>query len=169
VDAWRVEPDQSLPSARRLRRQELGIPFNPDFNGERQEGLGYYQLTQFNARRSSTSIAYLNPIRERKNLTIALKTRALRIVVEGGRAVGVEVVTAGTNAPQVLRAEREVLVSSGAIRSPKPRAQSGIGPADHLRSVGIKVVHDLPGIGNLQDPLRLFGVIAGCTGDHTYD
>ena len=70
--------------------QELGIPFNPDFNGERQEGLGYYQLTQCNARRSSTSVAYLAPVRQRKNLTVALRTLALRVVVEGGRAVGVE-------------------------------------------------------------------------------
>jgi choline dehydrogenase-like flavoprotein len=79
------------------------------------------------------------------------------------------VVTTGTNTPQVLRAEREVLVSSGAIGSPKLLMQSGIGPADNLRSVGIKVVHDLPGIGgNLQDHFDLF-VIAECTGDHTYD
>jgi len=149
--------------------QELGIPFNPDFNGEHQEGLGYYQLTQLNARRSSTSIAYLYPIRDRKNLTVALNTRALRIVVEGGRALGVEVLTGRSNTAQVLRAEREVLVSSGAIGSPKLLMQSGIGPADHLNSVGIKVLHDLPGIGgNMQDHFDLF-VIAECTGDHTYD
>jgi choline dehydrogenase-like flavoprotein len=149
--------------------QEMGIPFNPDFNGEREEGLGYYQLTQFHARRSSTSVAYLNPVRDRKNLTVALKTHALRLLVERGRAVGVEVVMDGSSTPQIVRAEREVVVSSGAMGSPKLLMQSGIGPANHLRAVGIEVVHDLPGVGsNLQDHLDLF-VIAECTGDHTYD
>jgi choline dehydrogenase-like flavoprotein len=149
--------------------QELGIPFNPDFNGEREDGLGYYQLTQLNARRSSTSVAYLNPIRGRKNLTIALKTEALRVVVEGSRAIGVEVATSGSSTPHLVRAEREVIVSSGAIGSPKLLMQSGVGPADHLRAAGVDVIHDLPGVGsNLQDHLDLF-VIAECTGDHTYD
>jgi choline dehydrogenase-like flavoprotein len=149
--------------------QELGIPFNPDFNGERQDGLGYYQLTQFNARRSSTSTAYLAPVRDRRNLTVALHTQALRIVVEGGRAVGVEVASRGSRTPQVLRAEREVVVTSGTFGSPKLLLQSGIGPAQHLQSVGVPVVHALPGVGaNLQDHLDLF-VIAECTGDHTYD
>src|SRR5439155_3038043 len=99
--------------------QELGIPFNPDFNGERQDGLGYYQLTQFNARRSSTAVAYLAPVRHRPNLTVALHTMALRIVVEGGRAVGVEVASQGSRSPRVVRAEREVIVTSGTFGSPK--------------------------------------------------
>jgi choline dehydrogenase-like flavoprotein len=149
--------------------QELGIPFNPDFNGERQDGLGYYQLTQFNARRSSTSVAYLRPVQHRANLTVALHTLALRIVVEGGRAVGVEVASQGMRTPRVLRAEREVIVTSGTFGSPKLLLQSGIGPAEHLQSVGVPVVHALPGVGgNLQDHLDLF-VVAECTGDHSYD
>ena len=149
--------------------QELGIPFNPDFNGAHQDGLGYYQLTQSNARRSSTSVAYLNPIRDRRNLTVRQGTQALRVVVENGRATGVEVTGSGNASPQLVRAEREVIVASGAMGSPKLLMQSGIGPADHLRSVGVNVVHDLPGVGsNLQDHLDLF-VIAECTGDHTYD
>jgi choline dehydrogenase-like flavoprotein len=149
--------------------QELGIPFNPDFNGEHQAGLGYYQLTQLNARRSSTSIAFLKPVRHRANLSVMLHTMATRVVVESGRAVGVEVVQSSNRTPAVLRAEREVIVSSGAMGSPKLLMQSGIGPADHLKSVGVSVVHDLPGVGsNLQDHLDLF-VIAECTGDHTYD
>src|SRR4030095_7266168 len=69
--------------------QELGIPFNPDFNGARQEGLGYYQLTQLDARRSSTSSGYLNPIRNRSNLHVMLQTQVLRVVVEQRRAAGV--------------------------------------------------------------------------------
>ncbi len=147
--------------------QELGIPYNHDFNGRQQAGVGFYQLTQRNRRRSSASLAYLNPIRHRKNLTIKLGARVSRIVLEGKRAIGVEVV--GKSGSEIIRAEREVLVSSGAIGSPKLLLQSGIGPADHLKSVGVKVLHDLPGVGsNLQDHLDLF-VIAECTGDHTYD
>jgi choline dehydrogenase-like flavoprotein len=149
--------------------QELGIPFNPDFNGARQEGLGYYQLTQLDARRSSTSIAYLNSIRGRPNLRVMLHAQALRVVVEHGRAAGVEFVNGDSRTPKLVHADREVIVSSGAIGSPKLLLQSGIGPADHLRAAGVTVVHDLPGVGsNLQDHLDLF-VIAECTGDHTYD
>jgi choline dehydrogenase-like flavoprotein len=149
--------------------QELGIPFNPDFNGATQAGLGYYQLNQLDARRSSASIGFLNPVRSRPNLTVLLHAQALRLVVERGRAVGVEIVAGRERTPRIVRADREVIVSSGAIGSPKLLMQSGIGPADHLRSVGIDVVHDLPGVGsNLQDHLDLF-VIAECTGDHTYD
>ncbi|RWQ04079.1 GMC family oxidoreductase N-terminal domain-containing protein [Mesorhizobium sp.] len=149
--------------------QEMGIPFNPDFNGMAQEGVGYYQLTQKDARRSSASVAYLRPIRARKNLTVRTDVLVTRIVIEKGRAVGVEIVDRPGGEKTILRAEREVIVSSGAIGSPKLLMQSGIGPADHLKSVGVTPVHDLPGVGsNLQDHLDLF-VIAECTGDHTYD
>ncbi|WP_163265715.1 GMC family oxidoreductase [Chelativorans alearense] len=149
--------------------QELGIPFNPDFNGARQEGVGYYQLTQRGARRSSAAVAYLKPARDRPNLAVKTAAMVTRIVVENGRAVGVELVERPGAAPVVLRAEREVIVSAGAIGSPKLLMQSGIGPADHLKSVGILPLHDLTGVGaNLQDHLDLF-VIAECTGDHTYD
>jgi choline dehydrogenase-like flavoprotein len=149
--------------------QELGIPFNPDFNGAVQEGLGYYQLTQADARRSSASTGFIDPVRRRPNLTVKLRSQALRVLVEGGRAVGVELAVGRGQAPVVVRAGREVIVSSGAIGSPKLLMQSGIGPADHLREVGVEVVHDRAGVGaNLQDHLDLF-VIAECTGDHTYD
>ncbi|MGO6789029.1 GMC family oxidoreductase [Rhizobium ruizarguesonis] len=147
--------------------QELGIPYNHDFNGRQQAGVGFYQLTQRNRRRSSASLAYLSPIKDRKNLTVRTGAHVARIIVEGARATGVEIVT--SRGLEIVRAEREVLISSGAIGSPKLLLQSGIGPADHLRSVGVKVLHDLPGVGgNLQDHLDLF-VIAECTGDHTYD
>ncbi|RWK38245.1 GMC family oxidoreductase N-terminal domain-containing protein [Mesorhizobium sp.] len=149
--------------------QQIGIPFNADFNGIAQEGVGYYQLTQKDAKRSSASVAYLRPIRARKNLTVMTGVLVTRIVVEKGRAVGVETVDRPGGEKKILRAEREVIVSSGAIGSPKLLMQSGIGPADHLKSVGVTPVHDLPGVGcNLQDHLDLF-VIAECTGDHTYD
>ncbi len=147
--------------------QELGIPYNPDFNGRQQAGVGFYQVTQRDHRRSSASMAYISPIKNRKNLKVRTGARVSRIVLEGNRAVGVEI--AGGSGLEIVRAEREVLVSSGAIGSPKLLLQSGIGPGDHLRSVGLKVLHDLPGVGgNLQDHLDLF-VIAECTGDHTYD
>ncbi|TIL42619.1 GMC family oxidoreductase N-terminal domain-containing protein [Mesorhizobium sp.] len=149
--------------------QEMGIPFNPDFNGVAQEGVGYYQLTQKDARRSSASVAYLRPIRARKNLTVRTDVLVTRIVIDKGRATGVEIVDRPGGEKKILRAKREVIVSSGAIGSPKLLMQSGIGPADHLKSVGVTPVHDLPGVGsNLQDHLDLF-VIAECTGDHTYD
>jgi choline dehydrogenase-like flavoprotein len=149
--------------------QEMGIPFNPDFNGASQEGVGYYQLTQKDAKRSSAAVAYLRPVADRRNLTVRTNLLVTRVVVESGRAVGVEVVDRPGGQPQLIRAEREVIVSSGAIGSPKLLMQSGIGPADHLKSVGIAPVHDLPGVGsNMQDHLDLF-VIAECTGDHTYD
>lgn len=88
-------------------------------------------------------------------------------MLEGSRAVGVEIAT--TRGTEIIRAEREVLVCSGAIGSPKLLLQSGIGPADHLKSAGVAVQHDLAGVGsNMQDHLDLF-VISECTGDHTYD
>lgn len=147
--------------------QELGIPYNHDFNGRQQAGLGFYQLTQRDRRRSSASMAYLSPIRDRKNLTIRTGAHVTRVVLEGQRAVGVEV--ANGSGLDIIRAGREVIVSSGAIGSPKLLMQSGIGPADHLNAVGVKTLHDLPGVGgNMQDHLDLF-VICECTGDHTYD
>ncbi|MBC2883930.1 GMC family oxidoreductase N-terminal domain-containing protein [Ochrobactrum sp. CM-21-5] len=144
--------------------QELGIPYNPDFNGREQAGVGFYQLTQRNRRRSSASLAYLAPIRERKNLTIRMNAAVRNIMLEKSRATGVALMSG-----EVLRASREVIVASGAIGSPKLLLQSGIGPADHLKQVGVDVKHDLAGVGeNLQDHLDLF-VICECTGDHTYD
>ncbi|KAB2690037.1 MAG: GMC family oxidoreductase [Brucella sp.] len=144
--------------------QELGIPYNPDFNGREQAGVGFYQLTQRNRRRSSASLAYLAPIRDRRNLTVRINAPVRNIVLEKTRATGVALMSG-----EVLRASREVILSSGAIGSPKLLLQSGIGPADHLKQTDVAVKHDLPGVGsNLQDHLDLF-VIAECTGDHTYD
>ena len=146
----------------------LGIPFNPDFNGARQEGVGYYQLTQRNARRSSAATAYLGAARRRPNLAVRTDVRVLRVVVEARRAVGVEVAARGGGV-ETIRADREVIVSCGAIGSPTLLLRSGIGPAGHLKRTGVPVVHNLPGVGsNLQDHLNLF-TICECTGDHTYD
>lgn len=143
---------------------QLGIPRNPDMAGERQDGVGYYQLNQRNVRRSSASIAFLNPARHRPNLTVHTRAQVLRVVTEAGRAIGVDLVGKG-----MIRAEAEVIVASGAIGTPRLLQLSGIGPADHLRAVGVPVVLDQPGVGSdLQDHLDLF-VIAECSGPHTYD
>jgi choline dehydrogenase-like flavoprotein len=143
---------------------EIGIPRNMDMAGEKQDGVGFYQLTQRNVRRSSASIAFLNPVRNRPNLTIRTGAQVLRLVVENGRAVGVDLAGEG-----VIRADAEVIVSSGAIGTPRLLQLSGIGPADHLRAAGVAVVYDQAEVGsNLQDHLDLF-VIAECTGPHTYD
>lgn len=143
---------------------QIGIPTNPDLTSETPEGVGYYQLTQRNVRRSSTSKAYLGAARRRPNLAVHTGAQVLRIVVEQGRAVGVEVAGRG-----MIRAAREVILSAGAIGSPRLLQLSGIGPADHLRELGIPVVFDQPQVGaNLQDHLDLF-VIAECSGPHTYD
>ena len=146
---------------------EAGIPRNPDFNGASQAGVGFYQVTQKHARRSSAVTAYLKPAMARPNLTIRRDCLILRVLVEKGRAAGVE--TASSGSREVLRARREVIVSCGAIGSPRLLMLSGIGPADHLRSLGVRVVRDAPGVGsNLQDHLDLC-TIWECTGDHTYD
>ncbi len=163
-------PINPLPISEAFLRaaQQMGIPYNPDFNGARQEGIGHYQVTVRNARRSSTAVAYLRPALGRANLTLRTGTQTLRVVVERGRAVGVEVARAGAGR-EMIRAGREVILSAGAIGSPRLLLLSGIGPAEHLRRLGIEVVHDLPGVGgNLQDHLDLYA-IGECTGDHTYD
>ncbi|MBX2883307.1 MAG: GMC family oxidoreductase N-terminal domain-containing protein [Granulosicoccus sp.] len=130
--------------------QQLGMPYNPDFNGKQQAGAGVYQTTIRNARRCSAAVAYLKPVMDRKNLTVKTGCLSRRILIEGQRAVGVEYVEG--NQIRTVRANSEVLVSSGAIGSPKLLMLSGIGPAEHLNSHGIDVVQDLKGVGsNLTD------------------
>lgn len=142
----------------------LGIPFNPDMAGARQDGVGYYQLTQRGARRSSAAMAYLAPNRGRANLTVRTGAQVRRILTESGRATGVELMDGAR-----LTAATEVILSSGAIGSPRLLMLSGIGPADHLAEVGLRPVLDQPGVGsNFQDHLDLFA-IAEVTGPHTYD
>ena len=147
--------------------QEAGLPYNPDFNGERQEGCGLYQVSQRNGRRSSAAVAYLRPAMARPNLTVRTNAQATRIVIENGRATGVDYVESGQ--PQHARAEREVLVTSGAVGSPKLLLLSGIGPADELSAHGIEPVHDLPGVGrNFQDHVDVY-VISELNGPHSYN
>ena len=146
---------------------ELGIPTNHDMTGETQDGFGFYQLTQREARRSSSSKAFLRPAEGRPNLTVRTGAQAYGLVVEAGRVVGVR--AKSHDGLDTFYADTEVIVSSGAIGSPRLLMLSGIGPGEHLRELGIDVVLDQPEIGsNLQEHLDLY-TIAECTGDHTYD
>jgi len=139
---------------------ELGIPANGDFNGGRQEGVGYYQLFTKNGWRSSSATAYLRPAERRANLRVETGAHVTQILFEGMRAVGVRY----RKGPKEFEARAaEVILSAGAIQSPQLLQLSGIGPGELLRSSGIPVLADLPGVGeNLQDHLQL-RVMYKCT------
>lgn len=147
--------------------QQLGMPYNPDFNGPRQEGAGAYQTTTRNARRCSAAAGYLRPARSRPNLFVRTGAQISRIVVERRRATGVELVESGR--PTIIRAAREVLITSGAIGSPKLMLMSGMGPADELRALGIDVVADIPAVGrNLHDHYGI-DIVYELSGPHSFD
>jgi choline dehydrogenase len=134
--------------------QQAGIPFNPDFNGAEQYGCGLFQVTQKNGERCSAATAYLHPAAKRENLTILTGALAARIVIEHGRAIGVEYLHRRRR--HSARAEREVVIAAGAFNSPQLLLLSGIGTADDLRAAGVPVRHELPGVGkNLQDHLNV--------------
>jgi choline dehydrogenase len=148
--------------------QEAGLPYNPDFNGAEQEGVGYHQTTTRNGRRGSAAVSYLRPALNRKNLTVITNAQANRVVVENGRAVAVEYRRAGSASIYRAAAAQEIIVTSGAIGSPKLLMLSGIGPAAHLRKHGLAVVADIAGVGeNLQDHLDSYTVY-DCSGPHSY-
>ena len=156
--------DQRSPSplSRLFMRagQETGFGYNSDFNGERQSGVGLYQVTQRNGQRCSTAHAFLYPAMDRSNLRVYTRERVTRVLIENGRAVGVEYVPEGGRTPQRMMARREVIVSAGAINSPKLLLLSGIGAADDLRAAGVACVHDLPGVGrNLHDHVDAYTCI----------
>ncbi|WP_175982976.1 GMC family oxidoreductase [Caballeronia zhejiangensis] len=136
-----------------LAGQEAGLPYNSDFNGAQQEGVGVYQVTQRGGRRCSAAVGYLREARSRSNLTVKTNCLVSRIVIENGRAVGVEFADQNARSNvEVARAEREVIVTAGAIGSPKLLMLSGIGRAVDLERVGVKPLHVLNGVGeNLQD------------------
>jgi choline dehydrogenase len=130
--------------------EQSGVPRTPDYNGAQQEGCWPSQVTQKNGERCSAAKGYLTPNRGRANLTVITDAQATRIDFEGKRAVGVQY-RQGTEA-KAVRARCEVILSSGAYGSPQLLMLSGVGPAAELRKHGIKVVHELPGVGqNLQD------------------
>ncbi len=122
-----------------------GYPRNADYNNGHQEGFGYYQVTQKNGRRWSTARAFLDPARHRPNLRVETEAHATGIILDGKRAVGVRYVQHGQ--PQEARCGAEVLVATGAVKSPQLLELSGIGQPDLLASLGIAVKHELPGVG----------------------
>jgi choline dehydrogenase len=144
-----------------------GWPRNDDFNGAEQQGIGFYQVTQDRGRRCSAAVAYLKPARARPNLAVLTRAAATRIVLENGRAVGVEFAHRGI--VQVARASREVLLASGAIASPYLLMRSGIGPIEELEQAGVRVLVERAQVGrNLQDHLD-FCTLQKCTQPITYD
>jgi choline dehydrogenase len=133
--------------------RQAGYPVTKDFNVD-QEGFGPYDLTINDGRRWTAADGYLRPVMSRRNLTVVTDARTTRVVVEKGRAVAVEYVTGKRQQVQRAEAAEAVILSAGAVQSPHILQLSGIGAADELRSAGIAVTHDLPGVGgNLQDHL----------------
>jgi choline dehydrogenase-like flavoprotein len=128
---------------------QAGYERNPDLNGAHQEGVGRFQLTQRDGLRCSAADAYLHPVADRPNLTVDSGVFVRRIVFEGDRAVGVELVRNGV--VETVRAEREVILAAGTYQSPVLLMHSGIGPADEIALFGIEVREDLPVGRNLQD------------------
>ncbi|WP_420731284.1 GMC family oxidoreductase [Hwanghaeella sp. 1Z406] len=133
---------------------ETGVPRNPDFNGERQEGAGLYQINTQGGKRVSAADAFLRPAMRRPNLTVLKRTQALRLIFSENRCTGIVVQRNGEQVNLVAR--KEVLLASGAIESPKLLQLSGIGDAGHLSKLGINVRVDNPNVGaNLQDHVGL--------------
>ncbi|MEA2871225.1 MAG: choline dehydrogenase [Hyphomicrobiales bacterium] len=131
----------------------LGIPRNPDYNGESQLGINYAQRAILKGRRVSAARAFLHPAMKRQNLTVHTRAHATGLILEGKRAVGVRYRKGGRGGPPVeVRARREVILSGGAFNSPQLLQMSGVGPPALLSSLGIAVTHALPGVGeNLRD------------------
>jgi choline dehydrogenase len=140
---------------------------NVDFNGPVQRGFGLYQVTQRQGRRCSTSTGYLRPVRDRANLTVRTGALTTRVLLEGARATGITYRRHGMR--HTASAAREVLLCGGAINSPQLLMLSGIGPADGLERAGVRVAHELPGVGrNLQDHLDVM-TLTRCSQPVTYD
>jgi len=134
--------------------RQAGFGVTEDYNGRRQEGFSEMEQTIHNGRRWSTADAYLKPALKRKNVKL-VKALARKVVIENRRAIGVEIEVRGQI--QVVKAKREVVLAASAFNSPKLLMLSGIGPAEHLRSHGITLVADRPGVGsNLQDHLEVY-------------
>jgi choline dehydrogenase len=144
-----------------------GYARNEDFNGATQEGVGTFQVTQKGGQRHSAADAYLKPAQDRRNLTTITGAHVTRLLIEGNQVVGVTYLRRQRESEpgrlQEVRARRGVLLCGGAIHSPQLLMLSGVGPAEHLRALGIPVVHDLAGVGaNLQDHVAM-GVVCSCS------
>jgi choline dehydrogenase len=158
---WRVERPRvswEILDAFRKAAEEAGIPPTDDFNRGDNTGCGYFEVNQKRGVRWNASKAFLRPVTGRPNLEVWTEAQVSRLRFEGRRVVGVELVRgpADGGVPQFVKARAEVVLSAGAIGSVAILEHSGIGPAGHLRGLGIDVVHDAPGVGgNLQDHLQL--------------
>jgi choline dehydrogenase len=130
--------------------QQAGFPLTPDYNGKTQEGVGYSQMTRRGRLRGSTARTFLREAKGRANLKVETGAIATRLLFDGKRCTGVAFRQGGVE--RRIAASREVILSGGAVNSPHLLQISGIGPADHLKTIGVEVVHDLPGVGaNLSD------------------
>ena len=131
-----------------------GLPYNDDYNGARQDGMGRGQFTIRQGRRHTAADAYLRPAMARGNVTLLTRAHAMRVVTEGTRATGIEYVRRGN--VTTVRARREIILAAGAFNTPQLLMLSGIGPADHLREHRIAPVLDLAGVGeNFQDHMSV--------------
>jgi choline dehydrogenase len=141
--------------------ESLGVPRNPDYNGRTQEGIAYAQRSVFRGRRVSPARAFLHPAIARGNTRVITDAHVEHIMFEGKQATGVRFSVGGRDAPRrTLRANREIILCAGAIASPQILQLSGIGSGDHLRSIGVPVVHDLPGVGqNFRDHYAVRSVV----------
>ena len=136
---------------------QMGLPFCEDHHGESQDGLSRIELTVNRGRRASTARAYLRPAMARPNLTVLTGAQVTRVTLQGNRATGVEYVRDGKL--QTARATRETILCGGTYNSPQLLQLSGIGPAAHLEPVGVKVLHELPGVGeNLVEHPNLLNI-----------
>ena len=162
-----IEHVHPLTRAWLLACQQQGLPLNPDFNSGDQRGAGLYQITARGRRRSSAAVAYVHPALKRPNLQLHCNAAVTRVLIENGRAIGVVYTHNGKS--KILRARHEVILSAGAIATPKLMMLSGIGPAAHLARHGIKPHHDLAGVGqNLQDHIEV-SLVYQLNGPHSYD
>lgn len=149
----RVPCENPLAEAWIAAGEQAGFPRSHDFNGATQEGFGALDCTVAEGRRASSAACYLTPVLHRPNLTVLTGAHSTRILIEKGRAAGVEYALGRRR--HAVHADREVILSAGAVNSPQLLLLSGIGPADELRALGIGCVIDLPGVGkNLQDHLH---------------
>ena len=137
--------------------EEIGIPYNPDCNGEKQEGVGYFQQTSFKGFRRSSYRSFLNrKIRSRENLTIITNTQISKLVFSDKKVIGVECIQSKGQPSKTIYANYEVILSAGAISSPQILQLSGIGDEKHLTKLGVNVIHNNPAVGkNLQDHLQV--------------
>ena len=147
--------------------QAMGEPFNHDFNGPSQRGVGFYQFMNRRGKRSSAAYAFLEPLKDDQRLTIRLNAAVSKIRVENGRAVGVDYKDA-SGAARTAYARGEIIVAAGALVTPKLLMLSGIGPADQLRSHGIDCLVDLPGIGENLINHPEVPIISTASGPHGY-